>query len=367
MAKAKKLPTMNEQEYEKELRRLKQFIRRATKRGFIFPINAIPERPKRITQASVNRLKKITPSSLYRKATPPAQSTSKHIKASGGIKKPTSKGIENPTVRGISNKKPNIKYSITAPENIRKEYSKQRTRVREFMRRAGYRGYTFPDGILPTTRAQYATQELVDYLKGLTPQKLYEKAQYKDPLTDDVMSGVEGRKLERQRAAKKAQETHRKNIEAGKKFRRTPKKKKSSPDKGKANPPEEEDADEGEVILRNIREQIAQWSLDPSWSKDLTRLKELDKNRAENILNGAINEDGEIEVARRLKEHGKEVNAILEQVLYGSGGKGNAFETGREAVNFDLVRFSAIVKGRPLTVEESKDITDAAETLEVNN
>lgn len=68
MAKRKKV-TKIMQEYNKELARIKRFINRAQKRGFIFPENVIPNRPKRITSKSVSRLKKLNPDTLYRKAT----------------------------------------------------------------------------------------------------------------------------------------------------------------------------------------------------------------------------------------------------------------------------------------------------------
>lgn len=66
---AKKRLTKAEIEYNKQVRRIKNFIRKATNRGYRFEGNVIPERPKRVTQASVNKLKKITPQKLYEKAT----------------------------------------------------------------------------------------------------------------------------------------------------------------------------------------------------------------------------------------------------------------------------------------------------------
>ena len=56
-------------EYNKELNRLKRFIRQARKKGFAFPDTAIPKPPKKITAKSVSRLQKITTESLYKKAT----------------------------------------------------------------------------------------------------------------------------------------------------------------------------------------------------------------------------------------------------------------------------------------------------------
>lgn len=69
MAKQSKTTKITpEQEYKKELRRIKQFLRRASKRGFIWFDNPIPEQPKKITTKSVSRLKNITPKTLHKKA-----------------------------------------------------------------------------------------------------------------------------------------------------------------------------------------------------------------------------------------------------------------------------------------------------------
>lgn len=62
----KKTPT--ERAYSKQVRRIKQFISRAEKRGFYFNENVLPKRPNRITQASVRKLAKLTPDKLYEKA-----------------------------------------------------------------------------------------------------------------------------------------------------------------------------------------------------------------------------------------------------------------------------------------------------------
>lgn len=56
------------QAYSKQLKRIKQFIRRAEKRGYIFSENVIPPVPKRITPASVRRLQRISPEKLYKNA-----------------------------------------------------------------------------------------------------------------------------------------------------------------------------------------------------------------------------------------------------------------------------------------------------------
>lgn len=55
--------------YAKERNRLKSFVRRAEKRGYSFPDTLIPSIPKRKTEASIRKLKKITKDVLYSKAT----------------------------------------------------------------------------------------------------------------------------------------------------------------------------------------------------------------------------------------------------------------------------------------------------------
>lgn len=71
MAKKKK-PTQLQLDYSKQVKRLKQAIARAEKRGYFFPgdiiHDIIPDKPKRITRKTVERLKKIKTEELYAKA-----------------------------------------------------------------------------------------------------------------------------------------------------------------------------------------------------------------------------------------------------------------------------------------------------------
>lgn len=67
MAKRRKQSSA-ERAYSKQVKRIKQFIRRAEKRGYQFSEDVLPKRPKRVTQASVRKLAKLTPEKLYKKA-----------------------------------------------------------------------------------------------------------------------------------------------------------------------------------------------------------------------------------------------------------------------------------------------------------
>ena len=55
-------------EYRRQRNRLSRFYKRASERGYIWEKSFIPDIPKVVTEASVRRLKKLTPESLYKKA-----------------------------------------------------------------------------------------------------------------------------------------------------------------------------------------------------------------------------------------------------------------------------------------------------------
>lgn len=56
------------QEYMKERKRIQKAISQQKKSGYIIPKNLLPDIPKRITKASINRLKKITPKMIRSKS-----------------------------------------------------------------------------------------------------------------------------------------------------------------------------------------------------------------------------------------------------------------------------------------------------------
>lgn len=70
--KTKKRQTAKQQAinkaYAKERNRIKSFVRRAEKRGYSFPESMVPSIPKRKTEASIRKLKKLTKEVLYSKA-----------------------------------------------------------------------------------------------------------------------------------------------------------------------------------------------------------------------------------------------------------------------------------------------------------
>lgn len=81
--KTKKRQTAHQQAinkaYAKERNRVKSFVRRAEKRGYSFPESIVPSIPKRKTEASIRKLKKLTKEVLYSKASYGGEATSGEI------------------------------------------------------------------------------------------------------------------------------------------------------------------------------------------------------------------------------------------------------------------------------------------------
>ena len=78
------------------------------------------------------------------------------------------------------------------------------------------------------------------------------------------------------------------------------------------------------------------------------------------MFDGAIRQEGEEVIAARLEAHATEVIALVQEILYGSGGKdGNQIQN-------DFARFSQILIDRSLTVDESIELAEAQEYLEDN-
>lgn len=60
--------TENQKAYQKERRRLLEAVRMAEKQGYIFPEDIVPKLPKRVTKKQLEKIQKIKPKQLYKKA-----------------------------------------------------------------------------------------------------------------------------------------------------------------------------------------------------------------------------------------------------------------------------------------------------------
>lgn len=85
-------------------------------------------------------------------------------------------------------------------------WKKETKRINEFIKRAEKRGYRFEKNIIPNMPKR-VTKKQLDILKNLNKNTLYKYAEYLDDDTGKIVSGEEGRHIERSQAAKKAWDT----------------------------------------------------------------------------------------------------------------------------------------------------------------
>lgn len=113
---------------------------------------------------------------------------------------------------------------------LNREYKKQVDRIKKFIKRGELRGYHFmstppkrktnkitghSEVVVPTNiklwelpkKPKKITEASIRKLKEITPDYLYNRALFSDPTTDELFTGQEGRKMERQASAKKAART----------------------------------------------------------------------------------------------------------------------------------------------------------------
>ena len=100
------------------------------------------------------------------------------------------------------------------------EYNKQVRRIKNFIKRAEKRGYEFNEDILPKTPKRI-TKQAIKRLENLKPKQLYEKAEFLDTSTGEMLKGTTGRQLERKRASEKAKQTRQRNKSKKKKAKTT--------------------------------------------------------------------------------------------------------------------------------------------------
>lgn len=85
MAKKKQLTNL-QQQFQKERKRLQQFVRRANKRGYEFPDDIVPVMPKRVTKKRLEQIKNTKPATLYNKAIWVDHSTGEVLEGTQAVK-----------------------------------------------------------------------------------------------------------------------------------------------------------------------------------------------------------------------------------------------------------------------------------------
>lgn len=91
-------------------------------------------------------------------------------------------------------------------------FKKELNRIKRFVRNARKRGYEFDDNVLPK-QPKRVTRKKLEEIKNIKPSNLYDKAVYRDEISNEVFTGQQGRRIERYRASLKAKKTREKNKE----------------------------------------------------------------------------------------------------------------------------------------------------------
>ena len=219
---------------------------------------------------------------------------------------------------------------------VKDEYQKELNRIKRFVKSAHKRGYRFETDPIPK-EVKKPTKKSVERLQKITPSTLYSKATYFDPILQARVSGTEEQKLIRSRSSKKAaQKRATKKITSGK--------------TAAGQPPSAIDD-----VLTYVEELLSGWSPQGHWSNGYTTLKENDTRILRNVLTGAIAELGREQVARNLEANATEVKQLAWHICYGSS------DFKWQDIEGEITRITEIIRGRVLSVDESKELTDIAE------
>lgn len=359
------------EKHKKELKRVRQFIARAEKRGYEFPDTLKSE----LYGYSTQKLKGLKPGKLYGMARYVDRETGEIFS-----------GMERRKQESLPGR---IKAQTDAHE---REYR----RVRDFIRRAEGRGYRFSDELKWGLYGS-STQKL----KGLTPKKLYEQATAVDEETGEILTGTQRRAQERSLSAKLGAFT-RKIRDAVKRGKEAPKpleepkpglrgklggvldkirgffgrkgKPMPAPAPEPPSPPVPPPApepgpydglpDESDIIIDNVLEQLtggpdkygtSQQGRSYRRSNAAMGASESAKDFLRRCLEDAIARDGKATVASRIASNANAVSMGIDMVRYSSDGA---------AIYAAMAEVATIFNGGSLTLSQMMEIGDIQDAEE---
>lgn len=202
-------------------------------------------------------------------------------------------------------------------------WDKEQKRIKRFIREATKRGFDFSDFVIPK-KPKRVTKKQIELIRSIKPDFLYSKATYKTE--KGIISGLEGRKLERR-------------IAYSKRFSGT---------RNVAGIPPTDIDD----VLTQVEKIIDNYDGNSQWGEYMTVRKNRDHQILKRIFFGALARDGRRAVAKRLQANANRVIDIVNQALYASD---------QNTINFAMAAFARILKNEALTMQEAIEIQDASE------
>lgn len=278
------------------------------------------------------------------------------------------------------------KSTGTKNKELLEQYRRERRRVNQLIRRAEKRGFIIPKSAKPGKPLKRPTEKSIERLKAITPEAIYERAKYKSQ--GKTYRGEEARKIARkeareQTAKKKAEQAKSKAEQAAREeaekifnieitgLEKAAEKPASRPETEPTIEPPPKEADiiihnveealpepddenefevgYGEGAIMYVEEELESWERPLNSSDWYAERKEKDKDKMRRLFHEVLERDGAEEVAKRILSNGDRFKWLLDRILYGSDGRGD--------LERDFVEITAILYGRPLTLDESMTVT----------
>lgn len=278
------------------------------------------------------------------------------------------------------------KSTGTKNKELLEQYRRERRRVNQLIRRAEKRGFIIPKSAKPGKPLKRPTEKSIERLKAITPEAIYERAKYKSQ--GKTYRGEEARKIARkeareQTAKKKAEQAKSKAEQAAREeaekifnieitgLEKAAEKPASRPETEPTIEPPPKEADiiihnveealpepddenefevgYGEGAIMYVEEEFESWERPLNSSDWYAERKEKDKDKMRRLFHEVLERDGADEVAKRILSNGDRFKWLLDRILYGSDGRGD--------LERDFVEITAILYGRPLTLDESMTVT----------
>lgn len=234
-----------------------------------------------------------------------------------------------------------------------REYAKQVKRIKSAVKRAEKRGYIFSEDVIPQTPKRI-TKAAIERLQEITAAKLYAKAEYAVPSTGEIVSGTEGRKIERKKSANKGKITRQRN-----KKRDTFWEEDYGEDDSTYYP------DGGDIIFSNVVESFIARLSEPTpdylltmrgkrYKKRESVLQESEraKHTLLSITNTVIANEGTSALGWRLQQRADDVARLCDYVLFGSDASHIASA---------CAELASIINGGALSMEQLRDIGEQEE------
>ena len=189
-----------EAEYRKQIRRIRQWERRNKPEGAEVFIDAIPKKPKRITEGTIRRLEKLTPEKLRKKVKYVDPETGEVLKARKDKRKEKKKSQKPKKPKKTVQKKPRQPEQITPQEEIKtKRHTKRKKKKPRDEFYDEHPDYDYADEPMPAgDDAETILENIRDLInRTVTPQQTSRANAVNQMLEDAIVKEGEAAFLER--------------------------------------------------------------------------------------------------------------------------------------------------------------------------